>query len=418
MRNKKKNFFRLAISSLLCTGFIFSNPGITFASEEYDDYEYQEEVADPTPTPDPHSEYYYQEADTDSISGWPTGPKIEAESAVLMDLTTNTILYSKNADKKQYPASITKIMTALLGCENLDPNADMVISQSAAYGIEVGSSSIYADTGEEFTIHEALMAVMLESANEMSLAIAEEVSGSSKKFVELMNERAALLGCTNTHFNNPNGLPDETHYTTANDMAKIAAKAWNNPLFRTYTTTQYFEIPPTNIQPETRYFLNHHRMMLHQEYAYDGVVGGKTGYTQTAGSTLVTYAERDNRTLMAVVLRTTGGGYSDTAALLDYGFNNFEKKNMKVKKETGLLQQLPSEKYILKDNGNTYPFSYQSKVYVTVPAGTDIKTLDKKQTLVKNAAGPLILQSTWYFQDHPVGTGQQYEKEILSDLLQ
>lgn len=411
MNKKKSKLVRLAVSALLCTGLVLTQPGIVSATED------TAAAATPTPTPDPHSEYYSQAADTDSIEGWPEGPKIEAESAILMDVVTETVLYSKNADKKQYPASITKIMTALLGCENLDMSADLVVSESAAYGIEAGSSSIYADTGEEFTVHEAMMAVMLESANEMSLAIAEEVSGSSKKFVELMNERAAQLGCTNTHFNNPNGLPDELHYTTANDMAKIAKAAWFNPLFRTYCTTSYFEIPPTNVQPETRYFLNHHRMMEGQEYAYEGVLGGKTGYTEAAGHTLVTYAKRGSTVLMAVVLRSTGGGYSDTAALLDYGFNQFEKVSMGIEKEPVPEKRLPCEKYILKDCGNTYPFYYRRNVYVTVPIGTDVSKLTKRQAVLANAAGPLRMKSKYYLDGHMVGWGMQYEKDILSDLL-
>ena len=139
-----------------------------------------------------------------------------------MDLNTEAVLYSKNANTQLYPASITKLLTCLLGCENLDVNAQLTLSKQAAYGIEAGSSTIYGDAGEVFTVEQCLMALMLESANEMALGIGEEVSGSVKKFVELMNTRAQQLGCKNTHFNNPNGLPDETHVTTAGDMAKIA----------------------------------------------------------------------------------------------------------------------------------------------------------------------------------------------------
>ena len=139
-----------------------------------------EAVSSPTPTPNPHTEYYAQAADTDSIEGWPTGPQIEAQSAVLMDLNSEAILYSKNADTQLYPASITKLLTCLLGCENLDTSAQITLSQQAAYGIEAGSSTIYGDAGEVFTVEQALMGLMLESANEMALAIGEEVSGSVK----------------------------------------------------------------------------------------------------------------------------------------------------------------------------------------------------------------------------------------------
>ena len=286
----------------------------------------------PTPTPDPHTEYYAQAADTDSIEGWPEGPKIEAQSAVLMDLNTEAVLYSKNANTQLYPASITKLLTCLLGCENLDVNAQLTLSQQAAYGIEAGSSTIYGDAGEVFTVEQCLMALMLESANEMALGIGEEVSGSVKKFVELMNTRAQQLGCKNTHFNNPNGLPDETHITTAGDMAKIAKAAWQNPLCRKFFTTDLYEIPPTNIFTETRYLLNHHKMMAGRDYAYDGVLGGKTGYTDAAGATLITYAKRGNMTLVAVVMNSVNGAWADTKSLLDYGFDNFECKKVKIRK--------------------------------------------------------------------------------------
>ena len=143
---------------------------------------------------------------------------------------------------------------------------NITVSEKASTSVTAGDSSIYAAPGEKFTRDQALMAVMLQSANEMSVAVAEEVSGSVKKFAELMNWRAKLFGCKNTHFNNPNGLPDENHYTTASDMAKIAKSAWLNPLFRRYCTKRYYEIPPTNKFAEARQLLNHHKMMKNGEY--------------------------------------------------------------------------------------------------------------------------------------------------------
>ena len=296
-------------------------------------------------------------------------------------------------------------------------NDTITMSQEAAYGIESGSSSIYAETGEVFTVEQALMALMLESANEMALALAEKVSGSVKKFVELMNQRAEQLGCHNTHFNNPNGLHDEKHYTTANDMMKIAKAAWYNPLYRKFVTTQVYEVPPTNMQPETRYFLNHHKMMAGQSYAYDGVLGGKTGYTTNAGNTLVTYAKRGNMVLVAVVLNSTNGAFPDTASLLDYGFANFEKVDMNVDPNPVPARYLPSEKYLLKSTDDICPFYYIRHVYATVPTGTDVSTLEKKQKVLPNSVGPKRIKSKYYLDGHMVGYGMQYEKEILSDLL-
>lgn len=415
MKNRKIKHIRKILCGFLCT-VIAVSPAVSASAAEYD--EYGAPIVTATPTPVPHTEYYDQAPDTDSIEGWPQGPKIEGESAILVDMVTGAVLYSKNADKVQYPASITKIMTSLLAAEHLNMKDKIVMSQSAAYGITISdSSSIYADTGEEFTTEQAMMAVMLQSANEMTLALAEETSGSVKKFVELMNLKAKQLGCTGTHFNNPNGLPDELHYTTASDMAKIARAAWYNPTFRKYTTTTYYEIPPTNKFAETRYLLNHHKMMKGNTYAYEGVMGGKTGYTDAAGNTLVTYAKRGNMRLVSVVMKSINGAYADTAALLDYGFNNFTRTAVKTEPETMSVSYLPAEKYILKDYRNcTLCHRYQVPS-VTLPNGADISTLNSSRSLCKNSVGLPILEITYSFNGQRTGCAKYYFQTLLSDRL-
>lgn len=415
MKNRKIKHIRKILCGFLCTVMAVS-PAVSASAAEYD--EYGAPIVTATPTPVPHTEYYDQAPDTDSIEGWPQGPKIEGESAILVDMVTGAVLYSKNADKVQYPASITKIMTSLLAAEHLNMKDKIVMSQSAAYGITISdSSSIYADTGEEFTTEQAMMAVMLQSANEMTLALAEETSGSVKKFVELMNLKAKQLGCTGTHFNNPNGLPDELHYTTASDMAKIARAAWYNPTFRKYTTTTYYEIPPTNKFAETRYLLNHHKMMKGNTYAYEGVMGGKTGYTDAAGNTLVTYAKRGNMRLVSVVMKSINGAYADTAALLDYGFNNFTRTAVKTEPETMSVSYLPAEKYILKDYRNcTLCHRYQVPS-VTLPNGADISTLNSSRSLCKNSVGLPILEITYSFNGQRTGCAKYYFQTLLSDRL-
>ena len=415
MKNRKIKHIRKILCGFLCT-VIAVSPAVSASAAEYD--EYGAPIVTATPTPVPHTEYYEQAPDTDSIEGWPQGPKIEGESAILVDMVTGAVLYSKNADKVQYPASSTKIMTSLLAAEHLNMKDKIVMSQSAAYGITISdSSSIYADTGEEFTTEQAMMAVMLQSANEMTLALAEETSGSVKKFVELMNLKAKQLGCTGTHFNNPNGLPDELHYTTASDMAKIARAAWYNPTFRKYTTTTYYEIPPTNKFAETRYLLNHHKMMKGNTYAYEGVMGGKTGYTDAAGNTLVTYAKRGNMRLVSVVMKSINGAYADTAALLDYGFNNFTRTAVKTEPETMSVSYLPAEKYILKDYKDcTLCHRYQIPS-VTLPNGADISTLNSSRSLCKNSVGLPILEITYSFNGQRTGCAKYYFETLLSDRL-
>lgn len=410
--NIKKTLRRL-LTGTLCSAVFITQTVPVLATDSYG-----APLVTATPTPDPHTAYYNQPADTDSIEGWVKAPQIEGESAILVDMLSGTILYSKNADKAQYPASITKIMTGLLGCENLDPSAKFTMTESAARSItESNSSSIYADTDEEFTVEQALMAVMLQSANEMTLAVAELTSGSTKKFVEQMNLKARQFGCTNTHFNNPNGLPDETHYTTAADMAKIARAAWFNFTFRKFVTTGYYEIPPTNKFAETRYLLNHHKMMSGQTYAYDGVLGGKTGYTEAAGNTLVTYAKNDNTYLVAVVMQSVNGAYSDTKALLDYGFNNFSRSKIKGLKKEISRSCLPAEKYLLKDYKDFTLFRRRQNAYVSLPQGTDVSQLSTSYSMTKNLAGLPLLTITYSYNGHEVGTARYYQTRLLSDEL-
>lgn len=266
---------------------------------------------------------YYEAIQTDALANWPQGPAIYAESGILVDLDTQEILYSKNIDKQLYPASITKIMTTLVAIESSSPEEPVTFSQYALDSIEWDSSNIGCRLNETLTMEQCWYAMMLNSANEVCCGVAEHISGSIEAFVEKMNQKAAELGCTNTHFSNPNGLPDETHYTTAHDMALIANAAYQNETFRQIFSTRQYEIPPTPQYTETRYLYNHHKMMQPDtEYYYEGCLGGKTGYTETALNTLVTIASRNGKNLLCVTMRTQGRQvYTDTASLFDYGFS-------------------------------------------------------------------------------------------------
>lgn len=266
---------------------------------------------------------YYEAVQTDALANWPQGPAIYAESGILVDLDTQEILYSKNIDKQLYPASITKVMTTLVAIESSSPEEPVTFSQHALDSIGWDSSNIGCRLNETLTMEQCWYAMMLNSANEVCCGVAEHISGSIEAFVEKMNQKAAELGCTNTHFSNPNGLPDETHYTTAHDMALIANAAYQNETFRQIFSTRQYEIPPTPQYTETRYLYNHHKMMQPDtEYYYEGCLGGKTGYTETALNTLVTIASRNGKNLLCVTMRTQGRQvYTDTASLFDYGFS-------------------------------------------------------------------------------------------------
>ncbi|MCF0133021.1 MAG: D-alanyl-D-alanine carboxypeptidase [Blautia sp.] len=360
---------------------------------------------------------FYAPIESNAYPGWPQGPAIEGAAAISIDASTHAVLYYKNADAKMYPASITKIMTGLLACEHLNMKDTYAISEAAAYGIEPGSSSIYADTGELLTVEQEMAALMLESANEIALALAEQTSGSVKKFVELMNQRARELGCTNTHFNNPNGLHDENHYTTASDMAKIAIAAWNNPLFRKFVTTDIYEIPPTNVQKETRYLRNHHGMMKNHDYPYDGVLGGKTGYTMAAGNTLVTYASKNNLGVVTVVMNSIGGAYSDTASILDYSFQNFQRISLGYRYDPVPSGLLPYQIYSYKTGSSKTLFHARRSYYATVPLNVPAGQLKKETTLQRLASGPYLLKDSYYYNDIFVGYGKQYSRKSLAYYL-
>ncbi|MFP3155625.1 D-alanyl-D-alanine carboxypeptidase [Lachnospiraceae bacterium ZAX-1] len=269
---------------------------------------------------------------------WPEGPEVSGPSAIVMEAFTGTVLYEKNSHEHLYPASITKIMTSLLALENCSLDEIVTFSHDSVYKIE--GTHIGRDVGEEMTMEQCLYAVLLGSANEVSYAVAEHVGeandGTSAydNFIKMMNEKATELGCTDTHFNNPHGLPDDNHYTSAYDMALISREALKNEMFCNISKTKMYTIPITNKHPnDETYIPNHHKMINaykgDQAQLYEYCIGGKTGYTSVAGSTLVTYAEKDGMTLICVVMKEEGSNhYIDTRALFDYCFENFQLWNI------------------------------------------------------------------------------------------
>lgn len=238
-------------------------------------------------------------------------PSVSASSAVLID-ENGEVLYEKNADEKSYPASTTKIMTALVTLEKLDElgldKKSEIIVPEEAVGIE--GSSIYLKKGERLTIEELLYGLMLQSGNDSAAALAACMGGSLGEFVSMMNERAAALGCSGTHFTNPSGLYEENHYTTASDLAKIAHEAMKREDFREIVRAKDWQS-----EDGSRSFHNKNKTV----FQYEGATGIKIGFTKASGRTLVASAERDGRQMIAVVLRD-GNWFNDAYALMDYGF--------------------------------------------------------------------------------------------------
>ncbi len=262
---------------------------------------------------------------------WPAAPEISSGAAILMDANSRTVLYGKAENEQCYPASITKVVTTMLALENSKPEDVITFSHDAVYNIDSGSTHIGMNEGEQITMQDALYAVMLASANEVANGVAETVAGSNEKFAEMMNNKAKELGCQNTHFVNPHGLQNKEHYTTCYDMALITRNAIKNEEFKKIIGTKSYTINETNITNEKRSFTNHHQMLTgkkYPEYKYDACLGGKTGYTSSANNTLVTIAEKNGITLIAVVMKSDNTHYQDTIALMDYGFNNFKSFNI------------------------------------------------------------------------------------------
>lgn len=266
--------------------------------------------------------------ETDALH-WPAGPQITSGGAILIEAETGAVLYEKNSTERLYPASTTKLMTALLALENSALGETVTVSHDAVYDIDVDSSRIWVDVGEQLSMEESLYALMLPSANDLAYAIAEHVGGSKAGFAEMMNARAKALGCVNTHFMNPHGLDEEEHYTCAADLARITRPLLKNSSFLKISSSKNHEIPATNLCKDSRWVLNTH-LMIRGSYPYEGIIAGKTGHTDLAGANLVTCARRGNMTLIAVIMKAPDDTvlYDETAALLDFGFDNFTTYNV------------------------------------------------------------------------------------------
>lgn len=335
-----------------------------------------------------------------AAGNWPEGPAIQGEYAVVMELDTGTVLYEKNAHTKLYPASTTKILTALLALENSKMDEKVTFSYDSVHKTE--GSGIWRDVDEVMTMEQCLYALMLNSANECAYAIAEHVAGSFDEFVNMMNERAETLGCENTHFSNPHGLTDEQHYTSCYDLALISREAFGNDMFRQITATKRYEIPPTNKHPDEITYLKNHQKMLFkdEEYYYEYCVGGKTGYTEAAEHTLVTYAEKDGMTLICVVMKEDiTGHFADSITLLDYCFDHFRTYNIEDTLGDDLEQKLPqsnflsAESFVDIEKGST----------VVLPSEADFSDVEKK--IVTGALDKDIVGTLEYsYGKHVIGT--------------
>jgi len=337
---------------------------------------------------------------------WPEGPSITTKSAIVIEVNSGAILYEKNSDQVNYPASITKVMTTLLALEHCDLEEVVTFSDDAINLNQGDTSHIARDYGEKMTMKECLYAIMLESANECSYAVAEHVGeklgGNYQTFIDLMNERAKELGCTNTHFTNANGLPDENHWTSSHDMGLISAEAYRNETYRIIVGTRSYRIPPTNKHKDITPLNNHHAMISNYKtnaYLYEYATGGKTGYTQASGATLVSYAEKDGLTLACVVMNTFGADqYLETKSLFEHCFQNFQTVSIGENGNAGEDQEEGA------GNANSYaPFvKLAENAQIVLPIAADVA--DVEMSLVSDdLSGDAVAQLKYTYGGHVAG---------------
>ena len=332
----------------------------------------------------------------------PKAPSIIGESAILIEPTTGTIIYEKDPHKKMYPASITKIMTALLAIENCKMNDTVVYSKKNLDSLTAEDSNIQCQVGEKMSVKDCLYALMLSSANETATALAEHIAGSSEAFAKLMNERAKQAGATDTHFANPNGLHDDNHYVTAYDMAMIMKAAIQYPVFLDVIHTTEYTIPANNKRTEPFQSYQRHKMLFTTSPYYDAdVIGGKTGYTDQAGKTLVTYAKRGNVSLISVVMKSNGDQvFDDTKKLLDYGFDNFNYEN--VSENDSRFNFDTSNDFISPFSDTISNITVDKNASILIPKGISFSDLDTDVSF--NLTDGSFATITYKYGDMVLGT--------------
>lgn len=310
-------------------------------------------------------------------------PNISAQYAVLMDYTSGKVLYEKNSNANLYPASTTKMWTAYLTLKYVN-NLDEVVTVGNIGNI--GGTSMYLVPGEQVTVRQLLEGLLLVSGNDSAVVLAEHISGSVPEFANLMNEEAKKIGAKNTHFNNPNGLPDPEHYTTAYDMALMAREAMNNDDFRGIVSKKTIKMPATNLSPE-RTFVNTNKFLTgtttipyqgqNTDIKYDIVDGIKTGYTDDAGKCLLSSAKKDDMRLICTVFKTDGEPnlYTDSRTLLDYGFDNFKSEKAIDKND------FVDSKFIWYAKGRKLGYAPKYSYYTVINKGENTPTFETKTKL-------------------------------------
>lgn len=325
-------------------------------------------------------------ASTDEIS-------TNAPVALLMDASTGKIIYEKDAYKRMYPASTTKIMTAILTLENCDLNDVAKVSYNAIFTVPVGYSHANLVLDEELTIEQLLYVLLIPSANDAANVLAEHIAGSVESFASMMNTKAAELGCKNTHFVNPNGVHNENHYSTAYDLALMGQYAMKNETFRRIVMETRYTLPTTNKYDKTNRIFNTTNRLVNPKSGqyYQYATGVKTGYTDAAKNCVVASAKKDNLELISVILgadsdtTTTVNKFGDCINLFEYGFKNYALKTL-CKKED--VYQVITPSNATKDTKNLN-ILYESDINALIAQSDLNRDFSPEVELDKNIKAPI-----------------------------
>ena len=338
---------------------------------------------------------------------WPSDTGIESEAGIVMDADSGAVLFGQNIHVQKAPASITKILTALVVIENSSLDDTVTFSHDAVYNVEDGSGNKNAiEEGDTLSVRDCLYLLLMRSSNQAANALAEHVGGSRDGFVKMMNEKTAELGCENSHFANPSGLNDDTQLTSVYDMALIASAAYKNDTLLTISKDKSYRLPATKNNPDGVTIQPEHKLLITTDTEspnyYPYAVAGKTGYTSVAGQTLVTYAIKDDRRQIAVTMKSTQAThYQDTIALLDFGFLRFENVNISENETAYTSGDQPVQ---IGDNSyQPSDLSMDTSAVITIPKDASFADKTVVTDLPEDAPLGAVALLSYKYNDRKIG---------------
>ncbi len=352
---------------------------------------------------------------------WPADTGILAEAGVVMDIDSGAVLFSQNGHVAYPPASITKLLTALIVLEHAGLEETVTYSETAVNSVEADSGNKLSLTaGDTLTVEECLYVLLLVSSNQTANALAEHVAGSISGFVDMMNEKLAELGCTESHFDNPSGLNGDTQYVSALDMARIAQAAYQNETLLAINSADSYQIGPTINNPDGASAVNEHRLVITEdpanEYYCPAAKAGKTGYLLAAGNTLVTYGEQDGRRLVSVILKGSPRQYFlDGKNLLEFGFGNFQNMEISGNETRYVTGQEPVD-----INGTSYQpeqLAIEPGKVITLPNTAAFSDAELSlEPVLDGAPEECVGLLSYSYNDRKIGSAYLMTKEGLAAL--